>query len=339
MFQFFDSALDHVAGWPQSRILTTRQGKFAGMATVTPRVTAVLGRFAKAARPVDLAPGVPLDLPGRGRTSVIDLAGPPGAPTLILLHALATTAALSWYPSMHELAKTYRVIAFDQRWHGRGIRCETFSLDDCADDVVAVADALGVEKFTVVGYSMGGAVAQLVWRRHRTRVEGLVLAATARNFRGKVTERLWFTLTKLAMRRWGVRAQLGVERVSSRLADTPAALTSDYAQVGSWAMAEFRSTSFWSLLAAIDAIGKFESSAWIKRVDVPTSVIISTRDRFIPSRRQCSLAAAIPGAITYEVEGNHAALVLGANDFVPTLVEACESVTRRIERQQPRRAG
>jgi pimeloyl-ACP methyl ester carboxylesterase len=302
------------------------------MATISPAVTAALGRFAKAARPVDLAPGVPLELPGRGRTCVIDVAGPPGAPTLILLHALATTAALSWYPSMHELAKHYRVIAFDQRWHGRGIRSETFSFDDCADDVIAVADALGVEKFTVVGYSMGGAVAQLVWRRHRSRVEGLVLAATARNFRGKVVERMWFALTNAAMHRWGTRARTAMERMSARLAETPAALTADEAKVGPWALSEFRSTSLWSLFAAIDAVGKFESSAWIRRVDVPTSVIVATRDRFIPSRRQASLAAAIPGAMTYEVEGHHAALVLGAEEFVPVLLEACGSVTRRINK-------
>lgn len=302
------------------------------MATITPSVTAALGRFAKAARPVDLAPGVPLDLPGRGRTCVIDMPGPPGAPTLILLHALATTAALSWYPSMHELAKSYRVIAFDQRWHGRGIKSETFTFEDCADDVVAVADALGVDRFTVVGYSMGGAIAQLVWRRHRDRVEGLVLAATARNFRGKPLERMWFMFTNVAMRRWGVRAHGGMQRIAARLADTPSALTADDSKVGPWAIQEFRSTSMWSLLAAIDAIGKFESSAWIRRVDVPTSVVVATRDRFIPTRRQHSLAAAIPGAMSYEVEGSHAALVLGANDFVPTLVEACASVSKRIER-------
>jgi hypothetical protein len=91
-------------------------------------------------------------------------------------------------------------------------------------------------------------------------------------------------------------------------------------------------------LAAIDAIGKFESSAWIKRVDVPTSVIVATRDRFIPTRRQRSLAAAIPGAMCYDVEGNHTALVLGADDFVPTLLEACQSVSRRIGRAGQQRA-
>ncbi|HVT22644.1 MAG TPA: alpha/beta hydrolase [Mycobacteriales bacterium] len=299
------------------------------MASISPAVTSVLGRFAKAAAPCDLAPGVPLDLPGRGRTCVIDLPGPPGAPTLILVHALATTAALSWYPSMPALAERYRVIAFDQRWHGRGIRSESFSLEDCADDVAAVADALGVDKFTVVGYSMGGAIAQLVWRRHRNRVEGLVLAATARNFRGSAQERLWFGLTGVAMNRLSARARLGMERMSARLAETPAPLTADTSKLGPWAMAEFRSTSGWALLAALDAVGRFDSAAWIKRVDVPASVIVAERDRAIPTRRQHSLAAAIPGAISYEFAGSHTGLVLGAEEFVPVLLEACDSVSRR----------
>jgi 3-oxoadipate enol-lactonase len=293
-----------------------------------------VGRFAKAARPVDLAPGRPLELPGRGRTCVIDCPGPEGAPTLILIHTLATTAALSWYPSMGALSEHYRVIAFDQRWHGRGIRSEKFSLTDCADDVVAVADALGVEKFTIVGYSMGGAIAQLVWKRHRERVEGMVLAATARNFRGKVTERLWFALTGLAMARFGERARLGMHRVAEALTEHPSGLSATEDVVAPWAMAEFRSTSLWSLLAALDDVGRFDSSAWIRRVDVPTSVIVATRDRFIPTRRQRRLAASIPGAMTYDVEGSHAAIVLGAEEFVPVLLAACRSVTRRLGRQR-----
>jgi 3-oxoadipate enol-lactonase len=293
-----------------------------------------MARFGKAPRAVDLPAGTPIDLPGRGRTCVTDIPGPPGAPTLILLHALATTAALSWYPSIQALSAHYRVVTFDQRWHGRGIRCERFRLEDCADDVVAVADALGIDRFTVVGYSMGGAVAQLVWRRHRGRVEGLVLAATARNFRGKGTERLWFGLTGLAMSRWGESVRTRADRLHATLEELPSALSADDAKVAPWAMAEFRSTSAWALLAAIDEVGRFDSSAWIRRVDVPTSVIVATRDRFIPTRRQRRLAASIPGAMTYDVTGNHAALVLGAEEFVPVLVDACKSVTRRaVERR------
>jgi pimeloyl-ACP methyl ester carboxylesterase len=296
---------------------------------LSPVFGAAMGRFAKAPGPIDLPPGRLVELPGRGRTCVIERPGPPGAPTVILLHALATTAALSWYPSLDALGEHYRVIAFDQRWHGRGIRCEKFSLEDCADDVIALADALGVDKFIVVGYSMGGAVAQLVWRRHRGRVEGLVLAATARNFRGKMTERLWFTMTHTTMSRWGDGVRTRADRLFATLADEPKPLSATDPKVGPWALSEFRSTSAWTMLAAINEIGRFDSSAWIRRVDVPTSVIVATRDRFIPTRRQRRLAASIPGSMVYDVEGSHAALVLGATEFVPVLVSACRSVTRR----------
>ena len=53
------------------------------------------------------------------------------------------------------------MIAFDQRWHGRGIRSPRFRFVDCADDVAAVMDELGVEQAIIAGYSMGGAIAQL----------------------------------------------------------------------------------------------------------------------------------------------------------------------------------
>ena len=153
----------------------------------------------------------------------------------------------------------------------------------------------------VVGYSMGGSVAQLVWKRHRDRVEGLVLAATARNFRGKATERLWFAMTAAAMTKWGDRARAGMLRVATALSDQPLGLSSAADRVAPWAMTEFRSTSVWSIFAALDEVGRFDSSPWIRRVDVPTSVIVATRDRFIPTRRQRRLAASIPGAMSYDV--------------------------------------
>ena len=292
----------------------------------------MLGRLMPAVSADAIPSGRPLELPGRGSTCVIDVPGPPGAPTLILLHALGCTAALSWFPSIAELSKSYRVVTFDQRWHGRGIRSPEFRLDDCADDVAAVADALGIDKFIPVGYSMGGAVAQLVWRRHRERVEGLVLAATARNFRGKPTERLWFMITKVAMTRFGGYAHERVSRLHATLSSEPEAL--DEARFARWARKEFRSTSAWAMFAVVDEIGRFDSSAWIGQVRVPTSVVVAANDKFIPTRRQHRLAASIPLAMSYEFPGSHAGMVIGAERFVPELVNACNSVARRIEEQR-----
>lgn len=274
-----------------------------------------------------------LDLPGRGRTHVIDIPGPPGAPTLVLLHALGCTANLSWFPSVAALSPHYRLVMFDQRWHGRGIRSERFRLDDCADDVVAVADALGIDRFVPVGYSMGSVVAQLVWQRHRDRVDGLVLCAGTRSFRVGRHERVGLALLERAMTPLGRHARERAERLAARLLDCPPGMSAADVAVSSWAMKEFRSTSFWAMLAAVGEIGTFDSSPWIGEVDVPTSVVVVDGDHMIPTRRQRELAESIPGAVTYEVAGSHAALVLGAEAFVPVLVEACRSVSARSARR------
>ena len=133
-----------------------------------------------------LPEGRAVELPGRGRTYLVDTGapsnGPAERPTLVLLHALACTGLLTWYPSLAALAARYRVIVFDQRWHGAGIRSSRFRLEDCADDVAAVADALGLDSFVPVGYSMGSLVAQLTWHRHPERVSGAVFAASAVSF-------------------------------------------------------------------------------------------------------------------------------------------------------------
>jgi len=59
-----------------------------------------------------------------------------------------------------------------------------------ADDVAALADVPAVDSFIAVGYSMGGMVAQLVYRRHSPMTSGLVLCATARNVLGSSAEKL-----------------------------------------------------------------------------------------------------------------------------------------------------
>ncbi len=268
----------------------------------------------------ELPQGYMLELPGRGEAFVADIEGPPGAPTLFLLHGLACTAYLNWFPVLPALSEKYRVVMMDLRGHGRGIRHSRFlRLRDCADDAAAVADALGIDSFIPVGYSMGGPVAQLLWRHHRDRVDGLVLCATSRNFRGKPQERLFFTLMPavslgISFRKPGVLIDGDTET-----ADVPA-----------WAWAEFRRTSPWTLLQGINAIGQFSSHRWIGDVDVPTAVVVTTRDRFIPTGRQLRLAHSIPGATVHACPANHAACVLAADKFAPALTEAVESVTSRL---------
>ena len=198
-------------------------------------------------------------------------------------------------------------------------------MSDCADDIVAVADALGIERFVPVGYSIGGPVAQLVWHRHRDRVEGLVLAATSRNFGGTLRERTWYRIVPGIV--VGTRV---VGRVRGGGRPPEEIELGDDAFLSRWAMEELRRVSPTVALQAMSALGRFSSHEWIGEVNVPTAVLVTTKDRFISPSRQIKLANAIPDATIHPVHAGHAACVLAYRRFVPALVEACESVAGRL---------
>jgi pimeloyl-ACP methyl ester carboxylesterase len=129
------------------------------------------------------SPLVGVKLTGRGTILAYDMPGPRDAPTLLLLHGLGASGLLNWFPAFGPLSERFRVVAMDLRGHGHGLRSGSrYRLTDCADDAIALMDALEVERCIPVGYSLGGPVAQLMWRHHRDRVDGLVLCATSRNF-------------------------------------------------------------------------------------------------------------------------------------------------------------
>jgi 3-oxoadipate enol-lactonase len=270
-----------------------------------------------------------LELPGRGgSTYVTDTQGPDAhSPTIVLLHALGCTGLLTWFPAIRPLSKRFRVVTMDLRWHGQGIRSEAFSLADCADDVAALIDLLELEDVIVAGYSMGSIVAQRVWRQHPDQVDGLVLCATTDRFRLTPVERAFFTGMEASM-----VAMRGISRSRTALAAARAAsdrLDLDPNDMHEWALREFRSTSPWAVGQALAALGRHHSAPWIGRIDVPTAVVVNTRDKVIPTERQIRLARSIPGATIHEVRAGHASCVLSAERFVPAFLEATQTVNAR----------
>jgi len=272
-----------------------------------------------------------MELPGRGTTFVRSLPGPPGAPTLVLLHGWTASADLNWFRCYEPLGEQYRVLALDHRGHGKGIRSKkTFRLEDCADDAVAVCDVLGIEQFIPVGYSMGGPVAQLMWHRHRERVAGLVLCATAGYFASSREERLSF---------------LGISGLAALARLTPAQarswLTEQFylqhktTEWEPWAINEASLHDWRAVLEAGRAIGSFSSREWLSEVSAPTSVLITMRDRVVPVRRQVRLFESIRGAEAFRVDGDHDAVVANAERFVPTLLRAIHSVAERVSMSTP----
>ena len=289
-------------------------------------------------------------LPGRGTTFIREASGPPGAPTLVLLHGLAATSRLNWRPSFDSLSRLFRVIAIDHRGHGHGIPVRGhFRLADCADDVAALADALDLEQIIPVGYSMGGPIAQLLWHRHPDRVQGLVLCATASRFARshQMAAALVFSwllnltgrvapqgpLRRLARRFVLSSLNLGGRVVPRRalrslfrewLADAVAD-----SSIRTRVLAELSRTDVISVAQAGAALGRYSSDEWIGRIDVPTAVVVTEHDALVPPERQLEMAGAIPGATVHRVPGDHGVCVSQPRRFVPVLLQACSAVARR----------
>jgi 3-oxoadipate enol-lactonase len=282
-----------------------------------PTALDLIGRVLKAPAVPDIPPGRTLELPGRGSTYVVDTGGPEDRPPRLLLHALACTGLLTWYPCLDALSRRYRVVVFDQRWHGQGIREGRFDLDDCADDVAAVADALGIERFLVAGYSMGTLVGQLAWRRHPDRVAGLVLCAGATHFAAERRQD--------AVRRTGARIATMAER-QRRISAAVLDQTAD----DRWAWRQFRATPGVAVAGVATVLARFDSRPWISEAAIPSAVVVTARDRLIPAARQRALAAALPQATCYEVDAGHIACVLAADRFMPALLAAVASVSSRV---------
>src|SRR5882757_7986778 len=97
-------------------------------------------RFSPTVREADVPAGRMISLPGRGSTFVSTAGEFDGdRPPLMLLHALACTAGLTWFTAFPRLSEHHPVAMFDQRWHGRGVRAgRRFRIEDLADDTVAV---------------------------------------------------------------------------------------------------------------------------------------------------------------------------------------------------------
>ena len=248
---------------------------------------------------------------------------------MLLLHGWMASGGLNWFRTFDALGKHFRVLAVDMRGHGRGIRSRRrFKLADCADDAAALLDELGIESVIVVGYSLGGPVAQLLWKRHREKVSGLVLCATAHTLIPGVRE-AWIFSTIMATAAGTTRvgqmaSRLPVRRIQRMF---PQAAPGRPATLRAWASAEMRRHSGRMIMEAGVAMSSYSARKWIGKVDVPTTVIVTTKDRAIPPLSQLHMALSIPGATIHRIEDGH--LVCSKPAFARPIVDACLDVAGR----------
>lgn len=99
-------------------------------------------------------------------------------PAVLFLHAFPLGMWM-WEEQVRALARTHRTVRFDMRGFGESDPGDgPLTMERSADDAVLLLDHLGLGRAMVVGCSMGGYVAFALARRHRDRLNGLVLADT-----------------------------------------------------------------------------------------------------------------------------------------------------------------
>lgn len=107
------------------------------------------------------------------------LEGTESAPVITLSHSLATDLTM-WEPQMEALLRSYRVLRYDTRGHGKTEAPQgPYSLDLLADDALGLLQALGIEKTYFMGISMGGMIGQVLGLKAPGVIQGLVLCDTS----------------------------------------------------------------------------------------------------------------------------------------------------------------
>jgi pimeloyl-ACP methyl ester carboxylesterase len=276
---------------------------------------------------VPLPPGLIIPVPGRGEMFMRDTHPQGGGErgTVLLLHGWLAGSDVNWWPLYEPLRRAgWRVMAVDARGHGRGLRPEgAFRIALCADDLAALLNVLCPGKVVVVGYSMGGAIAQVMSYRYPELLRGVVLCATASEWREAPQLRVaWYGMSAL---------QLGW-RLAPRRTWSAAVRLVYGGHAPSWFSGELARGAPWDIAEAGREMSRFDSRPWLHGVRVPAAVIATTDDVLVPLSRQRALARALDAPVI-ELTAGHLAALTAPNELFAALCEALDIVAPRSRRR------
>lgn len=245
--------------------------------------------------------------------------GPRDAPVVVMGPSLGTTVEL-WAPQVPALARGWRVIRYDLRGHGGSeVVPGPCTVADLADDVLALLDRLGVERFAYAGISLGGAVGTALALRAADRVASLALVCTSARFGDP--------------RQWRERAAL--VRAEGSTASVVTLIPGRWFTVGfaerapavvEAILAEARANDPEGTAACCDALAAFDARDRLAEIAAPTVVVAAELDPSTPPDDGRVLADGIPGARFVLIPGAaHLAPVERAEDVTAVLVEHLEA--------------
>jgi 3-oxoadipate enol-lactonase len=240
------------------------------------------------------------------------------APPVLLIQGLGMNKN-GWTAQRIAMATKFRTIAMDNRGAGRSSMPDSpFTLEEMADDAVAVLDHYGVRDAHIVGASMGGAIAQIVGVKYPERVRSLTLACTAcRNqpWRAELLRHWADTATTRGLRQWADE--------SARWLVGPRSFRRLAPAIG-WLgpLATFRPSR--SFTAQVDAILDTDDSlvAELGRITAPTLVIVGNQDILTPRGDSEEIAERIAHAELVVISGAaHGLMVEHATTFNEVVID------------------
>lgn len=232
-----------------------------------------------------------------GCTINVEVEGPENAPALVLSNSLGTDLHM-WDAQVPEFAKQLRVIRYDRRGHGESDVPEgPYSMERFGRDVIAVLDALGIEKASWCGLSMGGMVGQWLGANAPERMEKLVLSNTHSYYPDKTP--------------WNDRIKLVAEKGLDDLVEGNMQrwFTAGFRERAPETMARmkemFIATDPKGYIGCCQAIMDMDMRASNPTISAPTMVIVGAQDAATPPAAGEAIQKQIKGAKLTSLDAAH----------------------------------
>jgi len=261
-----------------------------------------------------------------------EVTGKSGATPVLMIQGLGASKN-AWNLQRIAMATRFRIISFDNRGAGRSDKpTEPFTLEQMADDALAVLDAAGIETAHVVGASMGGVISQVVAVKFPHRVRSLTLVCTAcRNhpWRQELLQSWAKTAVDKGMIEVGKEAAQWVMSPRSFRRLVPA-----FTWMGPLAALRPRH----SFVSQIDAILNTREDLvdQLSTITAPTMVIVGNQDILTPRGDSEEIAERIPNAELVVISGAaHGLMMEHSSTFNRILIEFLQRTElARVSEQQ-----